>query len=239
MKQQRARVAFGLVGILFFSCLPSACDQSDRANDEARSEEVSKATAIPKPNDGQETILASSPIVSAARAQVGKTTIYDSAYVRLDYPRGDLPIERGVCTDVVVRALRDALDMDLQKLVHEDMKAAFSQYPKIWGLKRPDPNIDHRRVPNLQRYFERRRWSVSVTKVNRDYVAGDLVTCTVPPNRPHIMIVSDRKTREGVPLVIHNIGGGAKEEDRLFDFPLTGHYRIRTETSEEPTEHHP
>ena len=176
--------------------------------------------------------------MTAGRAQVGKTTIYDSAYVRLDYPRGDLPIERGVCTDVVVRALRDALDMDLQKLVHEDMTAAFSQYPKIWGLKRPDSNIDHRRVPNLQRYFERRRWSVPVTKINRDYVAGDLVTCTVPPNRPHIMIVSDRKTREGVPLVIHNIGGGAQEEDRLFDFPLTGHYRIRTQDSEGATERH-
>ena len=119
--------------------------------------------------------------------------------------------------------------MDLQKLVHEDMKAAFSKYPKIWRLKRPDPNIDHRRVPNLQCYLQRMGCSITVTKEKRDYLPGDLVTCTVPPNRPHIMIVSDRKTGEGIPLVIHNIGSGTKEENQLFEFPLTGHYRIRLE----------
>jgi uncharacterized protein YijF (DUF1287 family) len=90
-----------------------------------------------------------SPIVTAARKQIGKTVSYDPAYVGLEYPGGDLPIEKGVCTDVVVRALRDALTMDLQKLIHEDMKIAFSSYPKIWGLKKTDRNIDHRRVPNL------------------------------------------------------------------------------------------
>jgi uncharacterized protein YijF (DUF1287 family) len=168
---------------------------------------------------------------------VGRTTIYDPSYVRLDYPGGDVPIERGVCTDVVVRAFRDGLGMDLQKLVHEDMKAAFSQYPKLWGLKTPDANIDHRRVPNLQRYFQRRGYSLPVTKEKRDYLPGDLVTCTVPPNRPHIMIVSDRGTTEGIPLAIHNIGSGAKEENRLFDFPLTGHYRIGAEGSDTRVEH--
>ena len=168
-----------------------------------------------------------SPIVAAARGQVGKTVIYDPSYVRLEYPRGDVPIERGVCTDVVIRALRDGLNVDLQKLLHEDMKAAFSEYPGRWGLRKPDRNIDHRRVPNLRRYLERKSYSVGVSQNKQDYLPGDLVTCDVPPRRPHIMIVSDMKTGNGVPLVIHNIGRGAREENRLFDFRITGHYRIR------------
>ncbi len=169
-----------------------------------------------------------SAIVAAARGQIGKTKIYDGSYVGLDYPGGDVPIERGVCTDVVVRALRDSVKMDLQKLVHEDMKAAFADYPKIWGLKKPDRNIDHRRVPNLRRYFERKGYSIGLTERKEDYRSGDVVTCTVPPNRPHMMIVSDRRAKDGTPLVIHNIGSGTKEEKRLFEFPLTGHYRIMT-----------
>jgi len=140
-----------------------------------------------------------------------------------------LPIERGVCTDVVVRALREALNVDLQRLVHEDMNRGFSQYPTIWGLKRPDRNIDHRRVPNLKTYFERRGYSVSLSQKPADYLPGDLVTCTVAGNRPHIMIVSDRRTTTRVPFVIHDIGGGVQEEDRLFEFPITGHYRIKAD----------
>ncbi|MCB1225976.1 MAG: DUF1287 domain-containing protein [Verrucomicrobiales bacterium] len=168
-------------------------------------------------------------LVTAARAQVGVTVSYDPAYQTLDYPRGDVPRERGVCTDVVIRALRDALDFDLQKAVHEDMKAHFSAYPKIWGLKKTDRNIDHRRVPNLRTFFERRGWSLPVTQKAADYEAGDLVTCTVPPHLPHIMIVSDRRAADGAPMVLHNIGRGTQEEARLFEFPLTGHYRLRLE----------
>ena len=119
--------------------------------------------------------------------------------------------------------------MDLQKLVHEDMTASFSEYPTIWGLKRPDRNIDHRRVPNLKRYFERQGYSISVTQRAEDYLPGDLVTCTVGRNLAHIMVVSDKKSSAGVPTVIHNIGRGAKEEARLFEFSLTGHYRITEE----------
>jgi uncharacterized protein YijF (DUF1287 family) len=171
-----------------------------------------------------------SPIVAAARDRIGKTTVYDPSYIRLDYPGGDVPIDRGVCTDVVVRALRNALNMDLQKLVHEDMSSAFSKYPKIWGLKKPDRNIDHRRVPNLRCYFERKNYALPVTNEKEDYLPGDLVTCTVPPNRPHIMIVSNRKSEEGIPFVIHNIGAGTREENRLFSFPITGHYRIKQKT---------
>jgi len=239
MKQKQPRAALRLAGILCSGCLLAGCDQPDEATRERRSGDAAKATVLPKPNVAQETVPAWPPIVSAARAQIGKTTAYDPSYVRLDYPGGDVRIDKGVCTDVVVRALRDGLDMDLQRLVHEDMKAAFSEYPKIWGLKKPDPNIDHRRVLNLQRYFQRKGCSITVTKDKRDYLPGDLVTCTVPPNRPHIMIVSDRENAEGIPLVIHNIGGGTKEEPRLFEFTLTGHYRIRTEGSNDRVEHDP
>ncbi len=177
------------------------------------------------------------PLAGAARKQVGVTTIYDPKYVKLKYPGGDMPIERGVCTDVVIRALRDALHMDLQKLVHEDMKKAFSTYPALWGLRGPDPNIDHRRVPNLRHFFKRKGYSLEIRTNKEDYLPGDIVTCTLPGNLAHIMIVSDRKTENGVPLVIHNIGQGAREEARLFEFPLTGHFRIRgnTELKEEKT----
>jgi uncharacterized protein YijF (DUF1287 family) len=168
-------------------------------------------------------------IVTAARRQVGVTLYYVADYEQLGYPGGDVPIHRGVCTDVIIRAFREGLGKDLQKLVHEDMRANFSAYPKNWGLSRPDKNIDHRRVPNLQAFFKRRGFVVPVTKDPADYQPGDLVTCTVPPHLPHVMIVSDKKTAEGVPLVVHNIGGGAQEEDTLFTYPLTGHYRWKDE----------
>ncbi|MCI0541086.1 MAG: DUF1287 domain-containing protein [Verrucomicrobiales bacterium] len=165
-------------------------------------------------------------IVRAARSQIGKTLGYDSAYRTLEYPNGDLPMEIGVCTDVVVRALRASLGIDLQTRVHEDMKGHFSLYPQNWGLKNPDKNIDHRRVPNLQTYFKRMGYDLPASKNPSDYRAGDLVTCIVPQNLPHIMIVSDRTNALGQRLVIHNIGAGTREEDRLFEFKITGHYRI-------------
>jgi len=189
--------------------------------------ETGHITRTPRPVT---TPVPSSPIAQAARSQVGKTIHYDPAYVGLAYPGGDVPIDRGVCTDVVIRALRDALGMDLQKLVHEDMNHAFSQYPKNWGLKRTDRNIDHRRVPNLRTYFKRSGYSIDVSKKAEDHLPGDIVTCTVG-GRPHIMIVSDKKTSRGVPLVIHNIGAGTQEENRLFAFPITGHYRIKHRSS--------
>ena len=167
-------------------------------------------------------------IVEAARTQVGVTTKYDPAYTTLAYPNGDVPTDRGVCTDVLIRAMRKALKVDLQQFVHEDMRAHFSAYPKNWGLKRPDPNIDHRRVPNLQTVLKRRGCKLPLDPAKpdpKDFLPGDIVTCTVPPHLPHVMIVSDRKTNGGTPLVIHNIGAGAREEDRLLTYPLTGHYR--------------
>jgi uncharacterized protein YijF (DUF1287 family) len=165
-------------------------------------------------------------LVQAARSQIGVTLRYDPAYVSLPYPRGDVPPDRGVCTDVVIRAYRKAYGCDLQSLVHEDMARTFQAYPKTWGMKGPDKNIDHRRVPNLQTFFERQKARLPVTDRGVDYLPGDLVTVMLPGNLPHIMIVSDRKRSDGLPLVIHNIGQGTREEDYLFGFPRTGHYRF-------------
>lgn len=166
-------------------------------------------------------------LANAARVQIGRTVRYDPAYQSIKYPNGDVPMDRGVCSDVVVRAFRVALGLDLQKLVHEDMERDFKEYPNNWGLESPDKNIDHRRVANLQTYFKRMGWFIAVSKRADDYKPGDLVACIVPPNLPHIMVVSNRKNLLGRPLVIHNIGAGTKEEDRLFEFPLTAHYRIK------------
>lgn len=164
-------------------------------------------------------------VVTAAKKQIGVTLLYDASYQRLAYPGGDVPAERGVCTDVVIRALRET-GIDLQELVHRDMEAAWKAYPhSTWGLKRPDPNIDHRRVPNLAVFFSRHGQSLPVSKNASDYAPGDIVTWTVPPGLPHIGLVADVRTPSGVPLVIHNIGAGTRMEDRLFAYPITGHYR--------------
>lgn len=171
---------------------------------------------------------AAGKLVAAARRQVGVTLTYDAAYSKLDYPGGDVPRERGVCTDVIVRAYRDALDIDLQVLVHEDMRKAFSAYPALWGLKKTDRNIDHRRVPNLQMFFKRARAAQAISESGADYRPGDIVSQMLPGNLPHIAIVADERTSDGSrPLVVHNIGAGAGLEDVLFAYPITGHYRYR------------
>lgn len=165
--------------------------------------------------------------VDAARMQIGWTTSYDPTYRKMGYPGGDVPMQTGVCCDVVIRALRSARGWDLQALVIGDMQKNYRAYPQNWGQSRPDSNIDHRRVPNLTAYFARRGWSVPVTRNPADYKPGDIVTSMLPRNLPHIMIVSDRRNGQGTPFVIHNIGSGAREEDRLFENPLTGHFRLR------------
>ncbi|PLP56876.1 DUF1287 domain-containing protein [Mesorhizobium loti] len=166
-------------------------------------------------------------LVDAALGQVGVTVIYDPAYVRLDYPGGDVPAERGVCTDVVVRAYREAFKIDLQRLVNEDMRAAFSAYPKIWGRKQPDRNIDHRRVPNLETFFKRKGAALDIVEDPAAYRPGDLVTQRLPGNLPHIAIIAGQMTSDGRrPLVVHNIGAGAKVEDTLFAFRIVGHFRF-------------
>lgn len=168
-------------------------------------------------------------LVQSAYAQVGKTVKYDPAYERIGFPGGDVPLERGVCTDVIVRAYR-GIGVDLQALVNRDMRAAFGAYPKLWGLSRPDPNIDHRRVQNLAVFFKRHGKELPVSQEASDYKPGDIVTWRLPDGRPHIGLVSDRQGG-GRPLVVHNIGEGAQVEDALFEFTISGHYRYGLENN--------
>ncbi len=167
-------------------------------------------------------------LITAGEAQTAYTKSYDGAYISIPYPNGDVPKETGVCTDVVIRAYRK-LGVDLQQLVHEDMKKNFSLYPKQWGLKKTDTNIDHRRVPNLQTFFTRHGKSLAVTDNGADYKPGDIVTWDLSyPKRPlpHIGIVTDKKSADGKRyLIVHNIGRGAEVEDTLFEYHITGHYR--------------
>jgi uncharacterized protein len=167
-------------------------------------------------------------LIIAAQGQIGVTLLYDPSYTKIPYPGGDVPRFRGVCTDVIVRAYRDALNVDLQKLVHEDMRRAFSAYPTRWGMKRPDSNIDHRRVPNLQVFLKRRDTELAVSDKGLDYQPGDIVTQMLPGNKPHILLVANLLNGDGSrPLMIHNIGWGARMEDVLFEYKVTGHYRFQ------------
>lgn len=168
----------------------------------------------------------SKKLVEAARSQIGQTIYYNGNYVGLEYPNGDVPIETGVCTDVIIRAYRTAFNFDLQKAIHEDMKHNFSAYPNNWGATRTDRNIDHRRVPNQQAFFKRHGVSLPASTKSEDYQPGDIVSQMLPGNLPHILIVSDEKSLFNTPLAIHNIGRGAQEENILFNYKITGHYRF-------------
>jgi hypothetical protein len=166
-------------------------------------------------------------LVAAAIERTRHTVRYDSAYVGIPYPGGDVPADTGACTDEIIRSYR-AVGVDLQKEVHEDMVQNFDAYPSKtkWHARRPDPSIDHRRVTNLMAFFERKGESLPVTKRAEDYAPGDLVTWDLGGNVPHIGIVVDQKSRwTGRYLVVHNIGEGPKLEDVLFDWKITGHYR--------------
>lgn len=164
-------------------------------------------------------------IIDSAKEQTTYTHIYDRSYRVLRYPNGDIPRERGVCTDVLVRAFR-AAGIDLQKEVHEDMKQNFRAYPQRYGLKQPDPNIDHRRVPNLMTYFQRQGKSVEVSRSAEDYWPGDIVAWDLGGGVLHIGFVSDTWSSARRRFkILHNIGAGAREEDRLFDWRIIAHYR--------------
>ncbi|PKL45969.1 MAG: DUF1287 domain-containing protein [Candidatus Riflebacteria bacterium HGW-Riflebacteria-2] len=168
-------------------------------------------------------------LIAAAIERTTHTVRYDGSYRRISYPGGDVPADVGVCTDEIIRVYR-ALGIDLQKEVHEDMRRHFSLYPKNWGLKKPDTNIDHRRVPNLQTYFTRKGQKLAVSQNGEDYRPGNLVTWMLPGNLPHIGIVTDRRSEDGLrPLIVHNIGAGPVLEDMLFVYKITGHYRYPAE----------
>ncbi len=171
-------------------------------------------------------------LVAAAWERTTHRVTYDPSYRQLAYPMGDPPRDRGVCSDVVIRAYRQ-VGLDLQQAVHEDMRRAFAAYPKIWGLSRPDRNIDHRRVPNLRRFLDRQGAALDISDDPKDYRPGDLVTWNLRGDGgslPHIGIVVDRLSPDGRrPLIVHNIGQGPKAEDILFRFKITGHFRYRPE----------
>ena len=188
---------------------------------------VATACAAPEPQ-----APFSERLVDAAKERTTHRVTYDGRYVEIAYPNGDVPAEIGVCTDVVIRSYR-TLDIDLQQLVHEDMQVAFSEYPnlQVWGLTKPDTNIDHRRVLNLRIFFERHGESLPISDDPADYRPGDLVTWDLAEDgdgtkRPHIGIVTDQMSLDGKrPKIVHNIGWGPDMNDMLFWFKITGHYR--------------
>lgn len=168
--------------------------------------------------------------LSTAAIERTRTRVtYDPSYVQLGYPGGDVPADRGVCADVVVRVLRTQ-GIDLQKLIHEDMRTSFNDYPSLWGLKKPDRNIDHRRVPNIERYLARRGAQLPASHQPADYKPGDVVAYNLRGDAgflPHIGVVTDKVGASGWPLIVHNIGAGPRLEDVLFAWPITGHYRLQ------------
>ena len=166
-------------------------------------------------------------LVESSISLTKDNVIYDPSYFSINYPNGDVPKDKGVCTDVVIRAYRK-LEIDLQKEVHEDMKSNFSKYPQNWGLKSTDKNIDHRRVPNLMKFFER-HGEVKLKSVNpSDYIPGDIVCWDLGSGLTHIGIVIDKKSNDkSRNLIVHNIGAGQVIQDCLFEYKIIGHYRYR------------
>jgi uncharacterized protein YijF (DUF1287 family) len=176
-------------------------------------------------------------LVAAAVERTTHHVRYESAYVRIPYPNGDVPADTGVCTDEIIRIYR-AVGIDLQKEVHEDMQASFSSYPNavLWRLSHTDTNIDHRRVPNLRVFFSRKGEKLGITRNPADYSPGDLVTWDLDANVPHIGMVVDRKPDgSGRYMIVHNIGAGPQLEDVLFNWKITGHYRYYGPTPQHAT----
>jgi len=181
----------------------------------------------------QENVLIQNPktfeerLSNAAISIIDKNVVYTPDYVSIKYPNGDVPAKTGVCTDVVIRAYRK-LGIDLQKEVHEDMKANFNKYPNLkkWGLKTTDTNIDHRRVPNLEVFFERKGKKLAVTQNPNDYKTGEIVTWMIGGKLPHIGIITNKKSSDGKrPMIVHNVGGGQVLEDCLFSYDIVGHFK--------------
>ncbi len=172
--------------------------------------------------------VAKKDLVEAAKERLNHFIIYDGKYQQIAYPNGDVDKNKGVCTDLVIRSYR-TLGIDLQQLVHEDMLSNFDKYSNYWGLKKPDSNIDHRRVPNLETFFIRHAQILPITKNPQDYAPGDIVTWRIKKNYPHIGIVSDEpaKTNNNRMQIIHNIGLGPQMEDMLFDYEIVGHFRYQ------------
>jgi uncharacterized protein YijF (DUF1287 family) len=198
------RFYFLLIGLAFFTC----------------SQNQKEVKTITNPKTFEEKLS------NAAISIIDESIVYRPDYVSIKYPNGDVPAKTGVCSDVVIRAYRK-LGIDLQKEVHEDMKANFSKYPTKWGLKKNDTNIDHRRVPNLEVFFERKGTKLPISKNASDYKTGELVTWMIGGKLPHIGIVTHKKSTNGNPMIVHNIGGGQVLEDCLFSWEIVGHYLFK------------
>ena len=211
--------------LVFIALFAASCGFRD--NDAVASSKKSQATPA---NSLNRRPVSDAPqikkAVDSALEQTRQTLSYDPAYTKLDYPNGDVPIERGVCADVIVRAFRNA-GIDLQKEVHEDMTRHFSAYPAKWGARKPDSNIDHRRVANLMTLFERKLKSVAISAKPSDYVPGDVVAWELDNRLLHIGIVTDAVAGDSSNyLVVHNIGSGARLEDVVMAWKVIGHYRM-------------
>lgn len=208
--------------IFFFLLSFSSCkNQESLAEETQLISEKEQIGPIEKPNSFAEKLS------NAAISIIDENVIYTPDYVKLEYPNGDVPAKTGVCTDVIIRAYRK-LNIDLQKEVHEDMVANFNKYPNLkkWGLKTTDTNIDHRRVPNLEIFFNRKGKSLNVTQNATDYKTGDLVTWMINDKLPHIGIITHLKSEDGKRnLIVHNVGGGQVLEDCLFSYTIVGHYQ--------------
>lgn len=198
------RFYFLLIGLAFFTC----------------SQNQKEVKTITNPKTFEEKLS------NAAISIIDESIVYTPDYVSIKYPNGDVPSKTGVCSDVVIRAYRK-LSIDLQKEVHEDMKANFSKYPTKWGLKKTDTNIDHRRVPNLEVFFERKGTKLPISKNASDYKTGEMVTWMIGGKLPHIGIVTHKKSADGKrPLLVHNVGGGQVLEDCLFSYEIVGHFKF-------------
>jgi uncharacterized protein len=174
---------------------------------------------------GTQSIALVQRVIAAARAQTQVTRFYDPTYLKLSYPGGDPPPDRGVCSDVIIRAFR-AAGVDLQREIHEDMAHHFTAYPHLWGLRAPDPNIDHRRVANLMAFFRRKGKALPITDRNDDYRPGDVVAWDLGGGLLHLgIVVDDRSDLSRAYSLLHNIGAGARLEDVLFRWRIIGHYR--------------
>ena len=218
-----------MTGVLACFAVLGACDAAPKIPQSVKSATNAVLGAADDPKVNRDWINPSLTygmrLSAAAEERATHSVVYDAAYQQLSYPNGDVAPDRGVCADEVVRAYR-LLGVDLQRLVHEDMARAFGVYPKRWGLKAPDRNIDHRRVPNLATFFARRNASLPVTGNGDDYKPGDVVAWALADGRPHIGMVTERRSSDGKrPLVMHNIGFGPQIEDMLFGLTITGHYR--------------
>ena len=217
--------SFVILLVLLFTIL--SCTSKEYKSEEKQSQD--EQTKIENQSLSQivadTTLSYGKRVGGAAQSIINSSIRYDPAYRQIPYPNGDVPPNTGVCTDVVIRTYR-VLGVDLQKLVHEDMKANFSLYPsqKMWGLKTTDRNIDHRRVPNLQRFFERKGTVKNKSSNPSDYLVGDIVAWKLPNGLLHIGVVIQDKSQKGVPLVVHNIGRGQIAEDVLFAWEIIGHY---------------